>query len=412
MASDPNITGGMESGQRPARRRGPMRAPVSSEPAFPSSRLLQVFLLMALVISLAAFVAARWTASALDAIQTERENNLKRLAQVQRDALAHIGAGDDDFSKKHYDRAVAEYRLALQDRNQAEGHEKLGRALMEQGNPDQAFAQFKEAIQLDPGRTEVYDLWGHALSSQGKPEEAARLYTAALKAHPKAGPLHCDLAAALQDQQRNAEALRRAAVASGHTQEANAADGEAHRLATEALTHYAEAGRLGVDAAAFWCGFGELLNQQGKFADAEACLARAVNEDSSLARAHSELALAQTRQGNYAGGIDHYEKVLTLIRDDPATLNSLALLYATATNAEVLSPKMAVQLATRACDATTSQNARYMDTLARSYAADGDFLQAISWEDKALRRARQLGDRELEGELQARSSLFLAHKTE
>jgi hypothetical protein len=69
-------------------------------------------------------------------------------------------------------------------------------------------------------------------------------------------------------------------------------------------------------------------------------------------------------------------------------------------------------LATRACDATTNQNARYMDTLARSYAADGDFFQAITWEEKALHRARQLNDEELARELEARDALFLDHKTQ
>ena len=72
---------------------------------------------------------------------------------------------------------------------------------------------------------------------------------------------------------------------------------------------------------------------------------------------------------------------------------------------------MAVQLAARANDATTSQNARYMDTLAHSYAADGDFFQAITWEDKAIRRATQLGDQDLARELQEREELFMDHKT-
>ena len=72
---------------------------------------------------------------------------------------------------------------------------------------------------------------------------------------------------------------------------------------------------------------------------------------------------------------------------------------------------MAVQLATRACEATTSQNARYMDTLARSYAADGDFLQAIGWEDKAIHRATQLNDQDSAREFQGRQAMFMDHKS-
>ncbi len=69
-------------------------------------------------------------------------------------------------------------------------------------------------------------------------------------------------------------------------------------------------------------------------------------------------------------------------------------------------------LATRACDATTDQNAPFMDTLARAYAADSNFFEAITWEDKAVKRATQLNDHELAGELQARYQLYLDHKTD
>jgi hypothetical protein len=71
---------------------------------------------------------------------------------------------------------------------------------------------------------------------------------------------------------------------------------------------------------------------------------------------------------------------------------------------------MAVQLAARACDATGNQNARYMDTLARSYAADGDFFQAITWEDKAIHRAMQLNDQDAAREFQGRQAMLMDHK--
>jgi tetratricopeptide (TPR) repeat protein len=400
MASDPNIPGE----KRPA--------PDYSEPAPPTSRPLQIFLLVAFLITAAAYVTDQWTAQRIQEMQVKRPNPLKRLVESQSAYLAHIKAGDDALARKQYDKAVSEYRLALQGQDQSEGHQKLGQALLKQNNPDAAFAEFREAVKINPRQIEAYGIWGQALVSQGKAGDAVSLYLGALQTNANAGVLHFNLAAALQDEQRNAEAVRRLSAAKGKTNEAAAAAAESQRLATEALEQYTQAGRLGVKSAAFWSSFGVLLNEQGKFADAEACLTRAINEDPSLSRAHSELALAQFRQGNYGDAIEHYNKVLTLIPDDPATLDSLAQIYATATNSEVLSPKMAVQLAQRACDANASQNARFMDTLARSYAADGDFLKAMSWEEKALRRAGQLGDRSLESDLQARYTLFLNHKTQ
>ena len=73
---------------------------------------------------------------------------------------------------------------------------------------------------------------------------------------------------------------------------------------------------------------------------------------------------------------------------------------------------MAILLATRATDATTDQNASYMDTLARAYAADGDFNEATTWEEKAVRRASQLGNHELLREFEPRFNRFLQHKTD
>ena len=53
-----------------------------------------------------------------------------------------------------------------------------------------------------------------------------------------------------------------------------------------------------------------------------------------------------------------------------------------------------------------------MDTLARAYAAQANFFQAITWEDKAAKRARQLKDEGLAGELQRRYELYLDHKAD
>jgi predicted Zn-dependent protease len=307
---------------------------------------------------------------------------------------------------------VSEYRLALQGQNTAAGHELLGQALLKQGNPDAAVAQFREALKRDPGLVTVSSAWGLALAAEGKPEEASKVLQDGLQLHPDAGLLHYYLANTLLLMQTDAEGRRRMAAAAGQTKDAEAAAGQAKALAEEALRHFTKASRNGVDSPAFWCGYGQLLNQLGKYSEAEPCLLRAVSEDAGLAQAHFQLALAEDHLGKYAEAIEHYGKVLTITPDDPATLNNLALLYATATNAEVRTPKMAAQLATRACDATASQNARYMDTLARCYAAEGDFFQAISWEDKAIHKAAQLSDGDLARELQARYTLYLDHKTD
>jgi tetratricopeptide (TPR) repeat protein len=413
MADDPNKSSGAPQESRP--RAGASRMKEFAKKPMPEvqpSKTLQWFLLGALVITGSAYVFNEWKELKSSPAQVRHESKLQRQVRDQSDYLAHSKLGDEAFAKKQYDQAVSEYRLALLDQTNAAAHQSLGRALLKQGNPDEAFAQFHEALGLDPGSVSVTSDWGLALADEGKFEEAVRIFQEALQRNPDAGLLHCNLATTLLQMRTDAEGRRRVAVAAGQNPEVTAAETEAKGLADEALRHFDKASRDKVDSAAFWFSYGQLLNQLGQYAEAEKCLVRAVSEDANMTAAHFQLALVEDQLGKYAEAIDRYRQVLTLTPDDPATLNNLALLYATATNAEVRTPKMAVQLATRACDATTSQNARYMDTLARSYAAGGDFFQAITWEEKALHRARQLNDGDLARELEARDALFVDHKTQ
>ncbi|HEV7925100.1 MAG TPA: tetratricopeptide repeat protein [Verrucomicrobiae bacterium] len=413
MADDVNKKDGTSDESRPRARLSRMEQFAQKPtPDVPPSKALQWFLLGALVLTGSAYVAGQWTELRSSPKLVHHETKLQRLVRGQSEYLTHSKIGDEAFAKKRYDVAVAQYRLALQGQTNAAAYLSLGRALLKAGNPEEAFAQFREALALEPSLESVSSEWGMALADAGKPDEAARILQEALQHDPDSGLLHYNLATALLLMRTDAEGRRQMAAGAGQTAEATAAETEAKKLGDEALRHFTKASRNKVDSPAFWFDYGQLLNQLGQHADAETCLLRAVAEDTNMAAAHFQLAMAENQLGKYAGAIDQYRLVLTLRPDDPATLNNLALLYATATNAEVRTPKMAVQLATRACDATTDQNARYMDTLARSYAADGDFFQAITWEEKALHRARQLSDGDLARELEVRDALFVDHKME
>jgi tetratricopeptide (TPR) repeat protein len=379
-------------------------------PDFPPSKPLQWFLLGAFIITGAAYLVGQWTAKPSVQAPDPQANKIRRLVQNQSDYLAHCKLGNEAFAKKHYDQAVSEIRLALQGQDNAEGHQFLGQALLKKGEPDAALAQFGEALRMNPSLVNAASEWGLALAAQGKPEEARHVLEQALQRNPDSGLLHYNLATTLLQMRASAEGRRRAASAAAKPQEVQAAETDAKNLADDALSHFTKASHNKFDAPAFWCAYGQLLNQLGRHAEAEPLLLRAVSEDAAMTTAQSQLALAEVRMGQYAEAIAHYEKVLVLNPDNTDALNSLALLYATATNAEVRTSKMAVQLAVRACDATGHQNARYMDTLAQSYAADGDFFQAITWEDKAIHRAMQLNDQDSAREFQARQTHFMDHK--
>jgi tetratricopeptide (TPR) repeat protein len=366
----------------------------SSAPSIRPSKPLQIFLLIAMVITGMAYVVGEWTNLDSSHVQSKLSSKLKRLVVSQGRYLNETKLGQAAEEKKQYDQAVLHYRRALLAENVAEGYYHLGTALHEQGSPNAAFEQFKEALRQDPGMLEVYGAWGHALMVQGKPEDAVAVYQQALQQNTNWGVIHFRMAQAFEEQAR---------ATSRHN---------AMRLNSQAAEHYARAAELGIQSPEFLTSYGTFLNNQGKFAEAEACLSHLDWQKPALGAAQFQLALADDKLGKYGEAIAHYEGTLAAIPNDPAALNNLALLYATATNKEARSPKMAVLLATRACDATTSQNARFIDTLARAYAADGDFFDAISWEEKAIRRAAQLSERDLLSGFNARYALFVQHKTE
>ncbi|HEY3855909.1 MAG TPA: tetratricopeptide repeat protein [Verrucomicrobiae bacterium] len=378
----------------------------------PPSKPLQIYLLIALVITGVIYVTNQWIEMTTENAHTKLPNRFRELVKSQSLSLEHSASGKKALERKHPDQAVSEFRKALQAQQSAEGHENLGTALLQMGNYDAAIAQFREATRVDPKFANAYVSWGKTLDSQGKPEEAANVYQTALSHDPDSGVIHYKLAVTLQELERNAAAARHAAQSAGNADEAAADFQQSKSFETNALQHYTRASRLGINTADFWASYGEMLNAQGRFSDAASALNRAVAADSNVAKTHLQLALAQSRLGDYSDAISHYEKVLSLTPDNPEVLNNLAVLYATATNAEVRSPKMAVLLATRACDATNDQNARFMDTLSRSYAAGKEWFQANTWADKAIKRATQLHDEELIAELRPRYDRYLEHKAE
>ena len=85
-------------------------------------------------------------------------------------------------------------------------------------------------------------------------------------------------------------------------------------------------------------------------------------------------------------------------------LSDLAWLLATTKNEQLRDGKKAVELATRACELTEFKAAPYLDTLAGSHAALGNFDEAVKWQRKAIESPDAFAPSDLE---QARERLKL-----
>jgi len=92
-------------------------------------------------------------------------------------AVAMVQAGDLEEAESHY-------RQALPGRPTAETHNGLGYVLSRQDKTDEAIAEFRKAVEVDPKYTPAYNNLAEALVRQGKLQEAADYYRRSLEQRP------------------------------------------------------------------------------------------------------------------------------------------------------------------------------------------------------------------------------------
>ena len=110
-------------------------------------------------------------------------------------------------SRERLDEAIAEYREAI--RLQpflAEPHCKLGLVLESQEKLDEAITEYYEATKVNPSLAEPYFNLGKALMKQAKLEEAIAVLRAAIRIKPEFADAHYHLGRALQKQAKPGEA--------------------------------------------------------------------------------------------------------------------------------------------------------------------------------------------------------------
>jgi tetratricopeptide (TPR) repeat protein len=202
----------------------------------------------------------------------------------------------------------------------------FGLDLARRGQTDIGIALLAEAARLVPkpdDRAEMLRQLGLIFSQQGKYEQAASFYTAALESNPRYAIAHDDLGLDL----------------------VNRGDLPA------ALEHFAQAIKIAPD----------------------------------YAEAHRNMALALIAAGRLSEARSHLYETLRLKPDDVDALNDLAWLLATARDAKVRDAHEALRLAQHAAGLTQQKDAGVLETLAAAYAEGGNFPDAISTAEGALK---------------------------
>jgi Flp pilus assembly protein TadD len=112
------------------------------------------------------------------------ENYKKALELDANCASAHINLAVTLVQSGNFAEAESHYRRALSGRSTAETHNGLGYVIGRQGRTDEAVAEFRKAIELDPKYAPACNNLAEVLVRQGKLEEAESYYRRSLAEKP------------------------------------------------------------------------------------------------------------------------------------------------------------------------------------------------------------------------------------
>jgi tetratricopeptide (TPR) repeat protein len=186
---------------------------------------------------------------------------------------AHNLIGNRLWDLHKTEEAIAEYRKAIElDPREAMHHNNLGLILSDQHKTREtreAIAEYRKAIELDPRRSEPHQYLADILSTQGYAEEAIAELRKAIELDPRNAGIHIILGAELNDQHKTEEAV----VECRNAIELDPRDAAPHGL------------------------LGDALRAQGKTDEAIAEYRKVIELDPSLALPHKYLAIILREQG-------------------------------------------------------------------------------------------------------------------
>jgi hypothetical protein len=114
-----------------------------------------------------------------------RESKYRRQLDGGEGVRAHYNLGNVRLREGRVDEAIAEYRQAIAiDPTLAPAYYNLGNALARKGDPEGAIAAFSRAVAIQPRLVGAHVNWGAALAALGRRAAAIEQYRAALEIDP------------------------------------------------------------------------------------------------------------------------------------------------------------------------------------------------------------------------------------
>jgi len=340
-------------------------------------------------------------------------------------AVAHLHLGYYHLNRGVPEKAAIHFAEAVRIRpDYPEQQAYLGAALLSLGRVAEACEHLQRAVDLDANTEGCWYNLGQARLHLGEPDAAIRCFHKALE-------LHSDP----EESRTGQMALTGLGLALLET-----------GRCTEAITAFRDALALDPKQGQAWHGLGKVYLKQGRLDDAFTALSKAVEYGPSPAGALSDLGLALGRQGRWAKAVQAHRQAVKLqdqggellekqtgvaatpdavpdlvsyccrlayshdhlgareaserayavaTRRDPGwpeKFTAKAWKLATDPDANRRDPRLALEMASQAAQASADPPAITLDALAAAHAALGQFPEAVQTAKRALKKASDATD--------------------
>ena len=240
---------------------------------------------------------------------------------------------------------------------------------------------FRHAISIHPNNSVILNNLGNVVAGQDR-DEALQLYRRALSVDPVSAKLHTSYGNAL--------------LGFGKVD--------------EAIYHYREALHRDEKLQEAHYNLGTALSQRGEVQTAIRHLREAVRLGPNQALSHYNLGALLAATGDLSDAASFLKRAMQLDPDWVPPMTALAWLYAVYPAPELHNPIAAIELAVRAAEISSYQDAGVLDALAAAYASASDFKKAVATARDALRVATAAGNENLVRSITEKVGLYRQQK--
>lgn len=296
--------------------------------------------------------------------------------------LAHENLAGLYFQNGQMDEAIAQFQrsLEIQPRNEF-AHNSLGIVFVRLGRVDEAIVQFQEAVDTEPNEVDAHNNLATLLLQKGRVDEAMVHFRKMLEIEPN-----------------NAYAsgqLGRALLQKGQVDEA---------IAYLSKSVGSKPGDPNIQAD-----LGNALLIKGQVDEAIVHYRASLKIQPNNPGAQANLGNALLKKRQLTEAVAHYRKALEFIPDNTNLLNLLARILAASPDPSIQNGTEAIALAQRADRLSGEKNPEIIATLAAADAAAGQFSEAVKNAQRAMELATAQNDMALVKILQTQIGLYRAN---